>query len=62
MEADQSTLQLLPRRGYGTPVHLPASQRKKVLTNFYEINLGGKESVIYQFVIDTEPSIPSDSK
>jgi hypothetical protein len=43
-------------------VDLPKASRKLLLTNFFEIKFGNKDRTVYQFVYDTEPHIPADSK
>lgn len=38
------------------------SQKKMVMTNFFEIKFSSKDSTIYQFAFDTTPEIPQDAK
>lgn len=62
MEANQPGLLTLPRRPYNQPVKFHKDSVKECLTNFYEVDLGGKMSHIYQFSFEVEPEIPADSK
>lgn len=62
MEDTSSTLLTLPKRHYNIPVKFPQNSQKVCLTNYYEVDLGGKMSHIYQFSFDSEPAIPADSK
>lgn len=62
MEDTSSTLLQLPRRQYNIPLKFSNKSEKVCLTNYYEVNLGGKMSHVYQFSFDAEPAIPADSK
>jgi hypothetical protein len=61
MEAE-SPLQTLPQREYDRKVSFSGSQQKQLMTNYFEIKFGKKYDVVYQFMFDTEPQIPQDSK
>jgi hypothetical protein len=62
MEGDQNNLISLPKRALGQPVKLPQAQRREFLTNHYTIKLPQTRSTIYQFMFDSTPEIPQDSK
>lgn len=62
MEDTSSTLLQLPKRHYNIPVKFSKNSEKVCLTNYYEVNLGGKMSHVYQFSFDSEPAIPADAK
>ena len=53
---------VLPVRKAGIPVNLPNNCRKKIISNYYPIELGGNKAYIYQYTFDTEPAVPQDSK
>jgi hypothetical protein len=61
MEAD-NPLQLLPQREYDRKVNFPTSQHKPLVSNYFEIKFNSKYDVVYQFMFDTEPQLPQDSK
>ena len=52
----------LPRRAYNQPVRFPEKWAKHCVTNYFEIDFGGKMTNLHQFSIDFEPAIPQDSK
>jgi hypothetical protein len=62
MEADQNNLLSLPKRAQGQPVKFPPAQQRQFLTNHYSIKFHQTRSTIYQFMFDSTPEIPQDSK
>jgi hypothetical protein len=48
----------LPRRPYNVPLKFSKNASKTCLTNFYEVDLGGKMNYIYQYSFDSETAIP----
>ena len=49
MEASSPTQLVIPTRKYNQPVNFSAKARKTCITNYFGIDLKGKNSHIYQY-------------
>lgn len=52
---------LLPKRRKNEQESLSCGNKQDYLTNYYEIRLGQKDYVVYQYSLKTDPELPADS-